>query len=171
LRLFNIIKYYLVRFFNRPEFAKDHESTTDLLDKRRRHHQRLQRFDHAAMCAKASPSLVRVHGRLRNQKRRLMIWRERLQYLSERQFKARYRLTKATFAHLAEQLRPKLEPRKKMGTALGTELKLSISLRILSGGSHLDVADLHGVSSQKVYAVLWETCEAIHKVIDLHYKG
>ena len=145
--------------------------TTDLLDKRWCHRQRLQRFDHAAMCAKASPSLVRVHGRLRNQKRRLMIWRERLQYLSERQFKARYRLTKATFAHLAEQLRPKLEPRKKMGTALGTELKLSISLRILSGGSHLDVADLHGVSSQKVYAVLWETCEAIHKVIDLHYKG
>lgn len=42
------------------------------------------------------------------------------------------------------------------------EIRLAIGLRMLAGGSYLDVAPRFGVSRSMVYTILWEVVDAIN---------
>ena len=68
-------------------------------------------------------------------------WEDHLHRLSPRDFKARYRLDRASFEYLHAKLKVKLETRNKaqarrtrVGGAVRSEVRLAIALRYLAGG-------------------------------------
>ena len=76
-----------------------------------------------------------------------MVWNDRLEQLTEREFSQRYRLTKAMFTNLAELIRNMVESTRSMAgrsKPIAVELQLSMALRFLAGGSVYDIIDLHG---------------------------
>ena len=85
---------------------------------------------------------VRVNGRLANVRRtRMDFTRERMNALTDKEFKSRYKVGKRTFMAMVEKLRPELEPDAKKavcssGSPVTTELKLSLTLRYLCGACH-----------------------------------
>jgi hypothetical protein len=90
-----------------------------------------------------------------------MNWRRRYTGLNDEEFRRRYRLTKTEFDDLAKRLVPYLKGKTKR--ALSVELQLSITLRLLAGGSYLDVADLHGVAlctANKAYNSVLDAIDA-----------
>jgi hypothetical protein len=76
---------------------------------------------------------------LRNKHRaRMDFTRERMDGLTDNEFKDRYKVGKRTFQNIADKLRPVLEPNHaraiaSSGSPVTTELMLSITLRFLAG--------------------------------------
>lgn len=115
---------------------------------------------------------VSVVGRIPNRPRQLMDWERRRASLSEKAFKQRYRLSKASFETLNTKIHPHLahaERRRGNQHVVPVELCLSMSLRWLAGGSYVDIADMHGVEPSTFYDLLWKTLEAIDKVEKLNF--
>ena len=87
-----------------------------------------------------------------------MVWKKRLQSLSEVEFVARYKLSKATFQDLVEKLTSYVGvhttdrfAHSSSGFGVSTQLCLSMTLRYLCGGRVLDIIDLHGVAKATFY--------------------
>ena len=115
-----------------------------------------------------------VTGRARNARRKRMDWEARVASLSDFQFRKRYRMKKPSFNKLVAQLRPLIEPdaqkaKNSSGSPIKTEVRLSVTLRFLGGGSYLDGVDMHGLGDNTVYPVIWKTCEALTKVLKLEF--
>ncbi len=103
-----------------------------------------------------------------------MVWKKRLNSLSEKEFVMRYKISKATFKDLADKIRPYVGvhtmdrfARSSAGSAITTELCLSLTLRWLCDGHVLDIIDLHGVGKSSFYHRLWLTISAINVVLSL----
>ena len=117
-------------------------------------------------------------------KRKRMNWAARKASLRRRgkstrdPFARRYRLNEEEFDALVEKLkvtfptfgrrtwasRSGCSPHKDV---ISPELRLSITLRHLAGGSYLDIADMHGIDSDKTfYNIIWDTIDKI-----LHVEG
>ena len=102
--------------------------------------------------------------------RQRMVWSEREDSLSDMDFVRRYRMSKDCFGDLVRVLQPILDP-----TTLGsngsqrvpTELCLSLTLRIVAGGSYLDVADIHGLATTTVQKHFWRTVQALVETLTL----
>jgi len=111
-------------------FAADEES--------RRAYQRALLCDPVVVNLK-DPGSYQVIGRLRNKHRaRMDFTRERMDGLTDSEFKGRYKVWKRTFQNIADKLRPVLEPNHERaiassGSPVTTELMLSITLRFLAG--------------------------------------
>ena len=90
---------------------------------------------------------VRVIGRLANRRRRRMDFtRERMEALTDKEFKCRYKVGKQVFMKMVEKLRPVLEPdmlqaQRSSGSPVTTELKLSLTLRWMCGACHDQAAE------------------------------
>ena len=74
----------------------------------------------AALIASESTS---IEGRLANRPRQQMVWAERLDSLTDQQFRQRYRINKDGFHEILEKIRPSLAPPRPNGVR--AELKLS----------------------------------------------
>jgi hypothetical protein len=101
-----------------------------------------------------------------------MVWNDRLEQLTEREFSQRYRLTKAMFTNLAELIRNMVESTRSMAgrsKPIPVELQLSMALRFLAGGSVYDIVDLHGVAYSSFYRCLWRTLIAIDAALPLSF--
>lgn len=102
--------------------------------------------------------------------RQRMHWPTREHSLSNREFKKRYRLSKEAFNTLLGKLSPAISRRDTFGgLAVPPELCLSMTLRWLAGGHHLDIADMHGVGTATFFAVLWRTVSAITRVEHMRF--
>jgi hypothetical protein len=112
-----------------------------------------------------------IEGRLANRKRKQMVWAERVDSLTSAEFTRRYRIDLEGFNDILEKIRPALE--SGSCKSVPPELKLSMALRWVAGGSYLDVADLHGVNPSTFYGkCLWPTIHAIDEAYELpllHY--
>ena len=127
----------------------------------------------------AAAILIRRCRRRRNAKRRPhgpATARQRLEFsqryeLSDRQFHRTYRMPKTgarSFPALVEKLRPDLDSEdyalwadNGAGGPISAELKLSMALRFLAGGSYLDIYPMHGVSEPLFYQAVWQTVDAM----------
>jgi hypothetical protein len=70
--------------------------------------------------------------------------------LTDKQFKARFRMSRNAFCALLDTIRHELErdeamARRSSGDPVFPFLKLCIALRYLAGGSYLDIADVYKV--------------------------
>jgi hypothetical protein len=103
-----------------------------------------------------------------NRARHQMVWEERVASLSDSEFEQRYRLDLEGFNQVLEKIRPALgRVHENVPTQVAPELKLSMALRWMAGGSYLDIADLHGVEVSTFYKHLWTTIEAIDAAYEL----
>jgi len=82
-------------------------------------------------------------------------------------------MSKDCFNYLLEQIGGQLEnPHPKMtrgSDPVTPPLMLSITLRILAGGSYLDVADLHGIHENTVWKYFWRCVTAIVNKFSIDY--
>ena len=109
-----------------------------------------------------------VVGKQPNKARRQMVWQERVASLSAKEFERRYRMDLEGFNQVLEKIRPAFGPMcENVPTQVPPELKLSMALRWMAGGSYLDIADLHGVDESTFYKHLWPTIEAIDAAYEL----
>jgi hypothetical protein len=120
----------------------------------------------AAACAVAA-GVSRATNKHRNRQEALA----RLQDYTEAEFRRRYRMSRERFDNIAEIIRPQVEPMTPIaiaraiassGSIVKAELRLAAALRVLSGGSYLDAADLHAIHDKSFHqTTLWPVCRAI----------
>jgi transposase len=101
---------------------------------------------------------------------------QRLADYSEAEFTRRYRMPRERFDNIVRIIRPSVEAMTKVaiaraiassGSVVKAELKLGATLRILSGGSYLDAADLHAIHDKSIYqTTVWPVCRAIASSAD-----
>jgi hypothetical protein len=89
-------------------------------------------------------------------------------------FRKMYRMTPEAFLELANKITPFVIVNEKMaiastGAPIPVELRLSLTIRFLAGGSYLDIFTKHQVGISTVYEILWDTCEAIGKAIPINF--
>ena len=117
----------------------------------------------AALCAVINAETPGQHIPRANRRfQHRMVWEQRLNSLTDRQFQRRYRIDKGGFAAILEKIKPHMPPRHRK-SGVPNELKLSMTLRWLAGGSYLDISDLHGVHPATMYRHVWQTMRAIDK--------
>jgi len=116
------------------------------------------------------PAGFKVVGRAANVRRVRMVWRQRMQQIgTESQFRLRYKISNGRFHEIADTIRPDVHAsnaRKAMassGGLISAELRLSMALRYMAGGHYVDIADMHGVSTQEVHKFLKLVNRAISK--------
>jgi hypothetical protein len=95
----------------------------------------------------------------------------RLEGYSDAEFRRRYRMSRERFNNIVGMIRSKIEPTTPLsiaraiassGSVVKAELRLGAALRILSGGSYLDAADLHAIHDNTIHkTTLWPVCRAI----------
>jgi hypothetical protein len=83
--------------------------------------------------------------------------------LSDKDFKARFRMSRPTFARLLDDIRPDLEKCDEMAIRSSKEpvypyLRLCIGIRYLAGGSYLDIADVYGVCRHRNHHNVSDCC-------------
>jgi hypothetical protein len=76
---------------------------------------------------------------------------------------------KDAFAGLVEKLRPLLTVERS--DAVPVELQLSIFLRMAAGGSHYDVADMHGFNETHCYELFDRVTLALDTVLKLPWES
>ena len=99
---------------------------------------------------------------------------KRMADLSDTLFKRMYRFDRPTFDWLLLQIKPKIEntdggkafARMTCGSEVTPTIKLAVTLRMLAGGSYLDISFGYGIAPSTVYTIFHEVCEAIDECID-----
>jgi len=89
--------------------------------------------------------------------------------MTEREFARYYRVDRQSFADIVEMITPPLpelrkrrkRARKSSGGFVEFDLRLSMALRYLAGGSYLDIMYLHGVSRSTCYKHIFGTLKAM----------
>jgi len=91
--------------------------------------------------------------------------------MTSTEFARYYRISKPRFEQVVRDITPRpRELRKKRAAAtrgghgktfIEYDLRLSIALRYLAGGSYLDLMYLHGVGKSSVFHLLWDTLERV----------
>ncbi len=88
--------------------------------------------------------------RIPDKERTRMNWSERVATLTDAEFMRTYRVDKVLFNEILDNIHVCLEVAEpamaRSSAPVSPELKLSMTLRWLAGGSYLDIYQLHGVS-------------------------
>ena len=95
---------------------------------------------------------------------------------SNKLWKRFYRMSKESFFELLGVIRPELERNEAQGARSSfdgvvlPELRLSMTLRWLAGGSYIDISIIHGVAASTFYEVVKDTVRTLDncKALDLH---
>ena len=102
--------------------------------------------------------------RNRNRTRTLMDWTVRVRSLTPEEFTLRYRVPLRAFNMICAKIQTASQ---FYATDISVELKLSMLLRWLAGGSYLDIADMHGVHTDTFYKAVWLMLDCINEVMGL----
>ena len=106
-------------------------------------------------------------------KRKRMVWKDRVDSLTDAEFLRTYRMTLETFTQVCNNIRTDItrkvpkNSRRDLHGAVPAELQLSMTLRYLAGGSYLDIYQMHGVGRTTFYDTLPIVCKAITKAYPL----
>ena len=113
-----------------------------------------------------------------NQVRDRLSVKAKILSMNPRHFKRQYRLERETFMTLLSDITPLLE-KSDEGTMMGVRssgsiidplLMLAITLRMLAGGSYLDIAFGYHVAESSVYGNFHKNCMAIYMQLDnIHF--
>ena len=103
-----------------------------------------------------------------NRRRTRMVWEDQLAKLWDDEFRRCYRVDKTLFHEILAEIKEDItckHPSMVRNRVIQPELKLSMALRYLAGGSYFDIYLHHGVSKSIFFECVWETIQAI----DTHY--
>jgi hypothetical protein len=113
------------------------------------------------------------HGmRLSNRNRNRATFAQVTTFLSDAEFHRAFRLRRTSFMELLAVLQTELSNDQRMeivssGSPVEPAVRLALTLRILGGGSHHDLAMLFRVATTTVYAVFHATIDAINNLLAL----
>lgn len=123
----------------------------------------------AVVCAVAAGATTAFRAANIHRKRADAILR--LEGYSPSEFRRRYRMSRERFNKIVEMIRPDVQPTSPVaiaraiassGSVITAELRLGAAIRILSGGSYLDAADLHAIHDKTIMeSTVWPVCRAI----------
>lgn len=90
-------------------------------------------------------------------------------FLQEKEFRKKYRFSKASFAYIDAVLEPLLNTQQQEGwggrresdQSLPSSVLIANSIRMLAGGSHHDIAIASGVHPSTLYKNMWRFIEAL----------
>ena len=96
---------------------------------------------------------------------------------SNKLWKRFYRMSKESFSDLLALIRPELKRNVAQGArstfdgVVSPELRLSMTLRWLAGGSYIDIAIIHGVAVSTFYDVVKDTLQKLDacEALNLHF--
>ena len=137
-----------------------------------------RRYDAAIVAAVVSGghvSLEHPRSRSANRGRTRLVWDVHDSNLTDFEFRRLYRMERPTFRALCDRLRPRLTCDTEMGRRgspggpVAPELKLSMTLRFMAGGSYLDIVLYHGVHRSTFFSALWEVVGAINEELSLAF--
>ena len=131
-------------------------------------HNAFKRQRLALIIALHGATATREYVKIQPMKR--MDWQQRVDSLcANGRFARTYRLPLEEFNQLVDRIRPHMPAPAVRGDGWPLELMLSITLRMLAGGSPSDIAHMHGMYFEtQLYPIMHKVCEAIVKVD--HYK-
>ena len=114
---------------------------------------------------------IRLFGRLRNKHRDREAVIEKMEQLDNEEFKKQYRYDRPTFNRLLALIEPRiisnaLQGRRSSGQPVQPQIKLATVLRILDGGSYLDISFGYAISRKHVYNYIWQLYYAIDATLD-----
>ena len=99
-------------------------------------------------------------------RRKRLDWEEHMKtFESDTAFMKYYKVSPTQFRELVEMLRPHCESDSKYHHTVSTELQLSVTLRMLAGGSYMDIRRLHGLGRSSVYAYFERVVLALDHVL------
>eukprot|EP01046_Picozoa_sp_COSAG06_P043882 COSAG06_NODE_5821_length_3257_cov_8.634386_1_plen_179_part_10 len=125
----------------------------------------------AVVAAVASSRKHRVLRALPFQRTR-MVWWDRVASLTAHEFVCRYRVDLEGFNSMLVKIRPFMPAMyRNVTNQVSNELKLSMCLRWLAGGSYLDLADMHGVSTATFFRHVKQVYTAINQAYELPLVG
>ena len=89
-------------------------------------------------------------------------------------FKRSYRLDRVDFMDLLSSIRPRIQYKNPLGTHecsnecehVDPLIQLAVTLRMLAGGSYLDICFGYHISTSHIYQIFWRVLEAINAVVD-----
>jgi len=138
----------------------------------------------AAICGEVERAEALRRGRQPDRKRARLQFSEFVSHMTDKEFLRYYRIPRRraesdvtaspqSFADLVVAITPPPEElakqrasaRESSGGFIEYELRLSMALRYLAGGSYLDIMYLHGVGKSAFYKHLWPTLGAIDKAL------
>tara|TARA_R110002050_G_scaffold139938_2_gene264503 strand:- start:2423 stop:2896 length:474 start_codon:yes stop_codon:yes gene_type:complete len=89
-------------------------------------------------------------------------------FLTDREFKAKYRFPKATFAYIDFVLEPVMSATQRRERRWGgrrqsvpSGVMIANSIRMLAGGSHYDISSASGIHPSSLYKHLWKFIDAL----------
>lgn len=99
---------------------------------------------------------------------------QKMDSLPDRSFKMHYRLSRPCFESLLQQVAPLLEPNDEgrrmaaisAGSFVPAKIMLAVTLRLLSGGSYLDIAFGYNVAETFVFKIFNKVILAMDKVLN-----
>lgn len=99
------------------------------------------------------------------QLRTRMNWDKNLKRMTRSEFSRMFRMDHSTFCYMVNALKPLIErdylQSERGGGYISPSLQLGMTLRWLSGGSYLDIAQHYGVSKATFYNLVNAGCDAI----------
>ena len=112
-----------------------------------------------------------VEGRAPNVRRDRLYVKQKIQSLSPRDFKRNYRLDKKSFYDLLSKIRSDIQTSGRgntsainsSGDSIDPVIQLAIALRLLAGGSYLDISFGYNVGISTVYPIFWKVLKAIDR--------
>ena len=138
-----------------------------------RHHQSLRRsnFAQALSVHNTVPKFIRRERMIWVKERSSRWWDEIATNFTQEEWLSNFRVSKATFNYLCDELRPLLyRVDTVMRKALAVEKRVAITLWFLAtGGDYRTIGHLFGVAKSTVCVVAKEVCESIVTVLRPKY--
>lgn len=118
--------------------------------------------DDFSMFLEPAPTRLGIPNRPRDR----MDWSERMNSLTEFEFKRTYRQSSERFHSVVAALKERdlsdrliFDSREATHNAISMELRWSMTSRFLAGGSYLDIYQMHGVSKSAFFECIWKTLD------------
>jgi hypothetical protein len=111
---------------------------------------------------------IKMHLRMEKRVFKRLDWSKWMSFLTDKEFKDRYKMEKPRFVELCEKIRPevKVSDAQKQN-AVAVEICLAATLRALAGGHRHDISDKFGFrSGSTFYRIFDKTLLAIDKKLD-----
>ena len=111
-------------------------------------------------CTKPTPAAKRKFERLN--------WKEHVDFLTNREFRRYYKLSKENFEMTATRLAPHLQkhmPKASNDAPVSKQIQLAVTIRWLAGGNYMDIMMVHKISSTS----FWRCIHAVVLALLVEY--
>eukprot|EP00187_Rhodella_violacea_P002776 CAMPEP_0174900828 /NCGR_PEP_ID=MMETSP0167-20121228/32620_1 /TAXON_ID=38298 /ORGANISM="Rhodella maculata, Strain CCMP736" /LENGTH=273 /DNA_ID=CAMNT_0016142355 /DNA_START=46 /DNA_END=864 /DNA_ORIENTATION=- len=109
---------------------------------------------------------VCVFGKRPNHKRKFNLVRNRMKSKPDSFFKRMFRLDRSSFAKLVDMIKDQFGRDRRGAPSVPLTIQLAATLRLLAGGSYLDIAFGFNLNHTNLMTTVWKVLECIDEKLD-----